>query len=118
MAKVLFRDVLTGTLKHARDLVYLFRVSTENVICPGLSIATKERSTLTRSWGFPFDRIDSKNCCMLQKRKQKTNAWIRCNLVNSPTTKLAYAKSPMSEGELAYVGNFVYLLGKCTIEFE
>ena len=50
VVKVLFCDVLTGTLKHARDLVYLFRVSTENVICPGLSIAAKVDKIL----GFSF----------------------------------------------------------------
>ena len=90
--KVLFRDVLTGMLKHARDLVYLFRVSTENVICPGLSIAAKEHSMLlTRSWGFHFDRTDSKNCCMLHKlqnRKQMPGSdgiWSTRLLPNSPT---------------------------------
>ena len=36
--------------------------------------------------------------------------------VNSPTCKLAYAKSPTTEGEFAYVGDFV--LGEFTIEFE
>lgn len=72
VVKVLFRDVLKGTLKHDRDLVYLFRVSTENVICPGLTmVATKEHSSLKRSWGFPFDRIDSKNCFMLHKPQNR-----------------------------------------------
>ena len=71
VVKVLFRDVLKGTLKHDRDLVNLFRVSTENVICPGLSMAAKEHSTLKRSWGFPFDRIDTKNCCMLHKPQNR-----------------------------------------------
>lgn len=73
VVKVLFRDVLKGTLKHDRDLVYLFRVSTENVICPGLNTvaANKEHSTLKRSWGFPFDRVDSKNCCMLHKPQNR-----------------------------------------------
>ena len=72
VVKVLFRDVLKGTLKHDRDLVYLFRVITENVICPGLNlVASKERSTLKRSWGFPFDRMDSKNCCMLHKPQNR-----------------------------------------------
>ena len=71
VVKVLFRDVFKGTLKHDRDLVYLFRVITESVVCPGLSMAAKERSTLKRSCGFPFDRIDSKNCCMLHKPQNR-----------------------------------------------
>ena len=69
VVKVLFRDVLKGTLKHDRDLVYLFRVITEHVVCPGLSMA--QRSTLKRCWGFPFDRIDSKNCCLLHKPQNR-----------------------------------------------
>ena len=72
VVKVLFHDVLKGTLKHDRDLVDLFRVSTENVICPGLSmVAEKEHSKLKRSWGFPFDRMDSKNCSMLHKPQNR-----------------------------------------------
>ena len=74
VVKVLFREVLKGTLKHDRDLVYLFRVCTESMICPGLNmVASKEHSTCTlkRSWGFPFHWMDSKNCCMLHKPQNR-----------------------------------------------
>ena len=34
-------------------------------------VAKKEHSKLRRSWGFPFDRMDSKNCSMLHKPQNR-----------------------------------------------
>ena len=120
VVKVLFRDVLTGMLKHARDLVYLFRVSTENVICPRSSIAAKERSTLTRSWGFPFDRIDSKNCCMLHKpqnRKQMPGSDLY-NVCHSCMKLRHELKAMKKKREQTAAGhNFISKSSKCNWRF-
>ena len=110
VVKVLFRDVLKGTLKHDRDLVDLFRVSTENVICPGLSmVAAEEHSILKRSWGFPFDRMDSKKCSMLHKpqnRKQMPgsdlyNVCRRCKRLHHKLKAMSKKREQNSAGRIS-----------------
>ena len=63
--------MLKGTLNDEQFLVYLIRIATDYVICPGLKIAPNVGSTVIRSWGFPFDRTDSKHCCIIHKPRNR-----------------------------------------------
>ena len=64
--KVLFRDTaLRGTLKEEKDISSLLAVMENWEVCPGLKSVPDANSTSKRTWGFPFERIDSNKCLLL-----------------------------------------------------
>ena len=66
--KVLFRDTtLRGTLKEEKDICALLAVMENYEVCPGLKIklVPEVNSASKRTWGFPFERINSNKCSLL-----------------------------------------------------
>ena len=64
--KVLFRDTtLRGTLKEEKDISSLLTVMENYEVCPGLKSVPDANSASKRTWGFPFERIDSNKCLLL-----------------------------------------------------
>ena len=66
--KVLFRDTtLRGTLKEEKHISALLAVMENCEVCPGLKIKSvpEVNSASKRTWGFPFERIDSNKCLSL-----------------------------------------------------
>lgn len=66
--KVLFRDTtLTGTLKEEKDISALLAVMENYEVCPGLNVKSvpDANSASKRTWGFPFERIDSNKCLLI-----------------------------------------------------
>ena len=63
--KVLFRDAFKGTLKDESDVISLLDVMNSYKICPGLKSPPEVNSALKRTWGFPFQRVDSYKCLLL-----------------------------------------------------
>ena len=64
--KVLFRDTaLRGTLNEEKDISFLLAVMENWEVCPGLKSVPDANSASKRTWGFPFERIDSNKCVLL-----------------------------------------------------
>lgn len=64
--KVLFRDTTwRGTLKEEEDISSLLAVMENCEVCPGLKSVPNANSASKRTWGFPFERIDSNKCLLL-----------------------------------------------------
>ena len=64
--KVLFRDTtLRGTLREEKDISSLLAVMENCEVCSGLKSAPDANSASKRTWGFPFERIDSNKCLLL-----------------------------------------------------
>ena len=63
--KVLFRDAFKGTLKDEGDVTSLLDIMNSYKICPGLKSPPEVNSALKRTWGFPFQRVDSHKCLLL-----------------------------------------------------
>ena len=63
--KVLFRDAFKGALKDEGDLTSLLDIMNSYKICPGLKSPPEVNSDLKRTWGFPFQRVDSHKCLLL-----------------------------------------------------
>ena len=66
--KVLFRDTtLRVILKEEKDISALLAVMENNEVCPGLNIKSvpEVNSASKRTWGFPFEKIDSNKCLLL-----------------------------------------------------
>lgn len=70
--KVLFRDTtLKGTLKEEEDISSLIAVMENCEVCPGLKSVPDVNSATKRTWGFPFERIDSNKCLLLHLPENK-----------------------------------------------
>lgn len=63
--KVLLCDAFKGTLKDEDDVTSLLDVMNSYKICPGLKSPPAVDSALKRTWGFPFQRVDSHKCLLL-----------------------------------------------------
>ena len=63
--KVLFCDAFKGTLKDEGDVTSLLDIMNSYKICPGLKSPPEVNSALKRTWGFPFQRVDSHKCLLL-----------------------------------------------------
>ncbi len=78
VVKVFCRDTgVKGTLKDEKDFASLVSVVTHSVVCPGLKEAPTVESASKRTWGFPFERTDSKHCLLLhipRNKKQKSDS--------------------------------------------
>lgn len=78
VVKVFCRDTgVKGTLKDEKDFASLVSVVTNSVVCPGLKEAPAVESASKRTWGFPFERTDSKHCLLLhipRNKKQKSDS--------------------------------------------
>ena len=60
IVEVLFRDTtLKGILKDEEDVSSLIAVIENCEVCPGLKSVPDANSATKRTWGFPFERIDS-----------------------------------------------------------
>ena len=66
--KVLFYDAtLRGTLKEEKDISALLAVMENYEVHPSLKIKSvpNANSAFKRTWGFPFEGIDSNKCLLL-----------------------------------------------------
>jgi len=64
--KVLFRGTaLRGTLNEEKEISSLLAVMENWEVCPGLKSVPHANSASKRTWGFPFERIDSNKCLLL-----------------------------------------------------